>query len=342
MKRLLFALALGLVVAVHAQGPLAPPGPPGPTMKTLDQVEPRIPITNIPTTISAAGSYYLVTNLTGTAGFDGVTIEVPDVMLDLNGFTLRGVPGSISGVKGLVDAERTTVRNGQISDWDDNGVTLSGVGCVVEGIVASTNGSAGIALQTGIIRDCLVTGNNRSSPGFAIASLAALVRCAAFNNKSRGLSGSTVHDCIARLNGAVGILGNQIERCSAESNSGDGIQANASGSIKNCWAYDNGTNGIAATRDTSIIGNHCSANGTATTNGAGIRVTLQDNRVEDNHLTDNDFGLLVLTNGNFIARNTASGNVTNYVIAASNSVGSITNVAGSTVNVANPWANFEF
>ena len=40
-----------------AQGPLAPPGPPGPTMKTLDQIEPRTPISSLPFTISASGSY---------------------------------------------------------------------------------------------------------------------------------------------------------------------------------------------------------------------------------------------------------------------------------------------
>ena len=51
-----------------AQGPLAPPGAPGPLFKTLQQVEPRIPISALPATLSQAGSYYLTTNLTGSAG----------------------------------------------------------------------------------------------------------------------------------------------------------------------------------------------------------------------------------------------------------------------------------
>ncbi len=63
-------VSLILTVAVQtaiAQGPLTPPGAPAPTMKTLDQVEVRTPITNLPYTITQPGSYYLIANLTGTA-----------------------------------------------------------------------------------------------------------------------------------------------------------------------------------------------------------------------------------------------------------------------------------
>ncbi len=47
--------------SLHAQGPLAPPGAPAPTFKTLQQVEPRTPISALPFTISQPGSYYLTT-----------------------------------------------------------------------------------------------------------------------------------------------------------------------------------------------------------------------------------------------------------------------------------------
>src|SRR4030095_6606576 len=74
-----------------AQGPLTPPGAAAPTMKTLDQLEPRTPISTLPFTISSPGSYYVTSNLTGVAGQHGITINADNVTLDLGGFerTLR-------------------------------------------------------------------------------------------------------------------------------------------------------------------------------------------------------------------------------------------------------------
>ena len=87
-----------LSTGTFAQGSLTPPGAPAPTMKTLTQIEPRTAISSIPTTITQSGSYYLTGNLSGVAGQNGITIVASDVTLDLNGFTLTGVPSSIDGI----------------------------------------------------------------------------------------------------------------------------------------------------------------------------------------------------------------------------------------------------
>src|SRR5678815_4185257 len=88
--------------SVLSQGLLTPPGTPAPTMKTLDQVEPRVAInaTNTPGDtdslfkITQPGSYYLTGNITGVAGKHGIAIAASGVTVDLNGFDVAGVPGS--------------------------------------------------------------------------------------------------------------------------------------------------------------------------------------------------------------------------------------------------------
>src|SRR5687768_1232856 len=104
--RLLFLALLCAALPAFGQGSLTPPGSPGPTFKTLTQVEPRTPIASLPFTISAPGSYYLTTNLTGSTG---ISIRSSHVSLDLNGFAVTG-SGAGSGTDGIDLGTNSSIR----------------------------------------------------------------------------------------------------------------------------------------------------------------------------------------------------------------------------------------
>ena len=55
-------------------------------------------------------------------------------------------------------------------------------------------------------------------------------------------------------------------------------------------------------------------------------------------MTDNDRGIDVDVTGNLIVKNSASGNTTNYDIAAGNKTGTIS----TDPTTAGPWDNFSF
>lgn len=358
--------------AILSAGPLDPPaGPVGPTYKTLAEVEPRIAINAVNTPgdanslfkITQPGSYYLTGNVTGETGKHGIEIGSTGVSIDLNGFEVRGVAGSLDGItNSSFSIERVAVRNGTVRDWGGAGVRLSSnsFSGSVESIVSTGNGTTGIAVgNTYTVARCAAYSN--TADGFFSATSTVFTQCTSRENGASGFSvtsGNVLNECIAYANTGNGFTssfqGNSFIQCVASENS-LGFFVSSDALVSNCIARLNSGDGIRCSNDSTIISNSCIDNGTGTGGGAGIHITSSDNRIEGNNCTGADRGIDVDISGNIIIRNTCSGNTTNWTIAAGNHYGPIIdrtvvaappsvngNAATEALGSTHPNANFTY
>ncbi len=157
--------------------------------------------------ISQPGSYCLGSNVVGVSGKTGIRIDADSVTLDLSGFAMLGVSGSLSGV--LINTHiHVAVRNGSISGWGIDGVDASTSGLARYDDLR-TDANAGVGITTN--------------------------------------SGSQINNCIAGGNGGVGIGGGNdvlVTSCVSSANAGHGFQLGTASTIKSCLAYNNGGAGI--------------------------------------------------------------------------------------------------
>jgi parallel beta-helix repeat protein len=285
---LLSSILLGCLGPAWGQGSLVPPGPPAPMMKTLEQIEPRTPISSLPITISQPGSYYLTGNLLGVAGQHGITITGPHVTIDLMGFELLGVPGSLSGIY-MNLAMSPHIRNGSITSWGQDGINgTNGGGGIIEDLRVFHNGRWGIAFNSGSnIRKCIASANG--NVGIITSNDVEIDDCVATGNGSHGIqagTGSNIRRCLAVQNVASGITGSGIDglnivECNAEYNQGGGIATlgrtlvlncvsrfntnsgvtvGPASTVTGCNLNDNGEHGIIASHGSTLNGNTCSSN----------------------------------------------------------------------------------
>lgn len=342
----LSALVLLISGAVLYAGPLDPPaGAVSGTYKTLSDIEPRTAInaTNTPGDadsrfkISQPGSYYLTGNVTGASGKHGIEIAADGVTVDLNGFDLRGVAGSLDGVSvTATNLSNITVVNGSVRNWGDDGVDLATAttNCRVEGVLANGNAGNGISTNSAsTISNCSASSN--TGIGVFATLNSTILNCSASNNTGNGIS----------TNG-----GSVISKCSATSNSGSGFSAGVGTSVVDCAAKFNTLDGIVCASSCQVRGNGCFSN-----SGTGIHATGSDNRIEGNNCTLADRGIDVDSAGNIIIRNTCSGNtIVNWDIVINNYYGPIIDrtgaataavngsAAASTLATTDPHANFSY
>ncbi len=364
----LAALAILATGAALYAGPLTPP--PGAVAPTPGP-EPRTAVnaTNTPGDndaspsffkITQPGSYYLTGNIAGVVGKYGIEIATSGVTLDLNGFELLGVPGTLDGVIVTSAVPRNiAVINGSIRNWGGAGVTLANANtCRIDGVLASGNAGTGIAAgpycvisnvtsrnnlvgisagDSSVITGC--TANSNTSGGFGTGSGCTIANCTASFNSGAGfdvLSGCTIVNCTAANNTDFGFntgSGATVTSCTAYNNTGIGIAVTTTSTVSDCTVSASPRDGIRCASRCLIRNNTCNGQGGGFGLSAGIHATGGGNRIEGNNCSNSDRGIDVDSDGNFIVRNTCSGNTLNWTIAASNVVGPILDRT-STGNVA--------
>jgi parallel beta-helix repeat protein len=348
--------------------------------------------------INTSGSYYLTGDLRVTkpngirinaadvtidlggfsilrnGGTGGNGIEIPDAANGLvvqNGF-IRGFGNGTACPDGVASTQ--SVRGGAffrvgVSACAGAGLQ-GGVGWRLEHCNAHDNGGNGISSgNSSTLNDC--TAINNTGIGFFVTSGCHLAACAARGNLgTAGISagpGSSVVHCNANGNSNVSANSTAITcsgrgliiSCSVTDNGyASGINATDDSTVLDNNLSNNGGDGIRASSNCIIRGNHITISGAFGSDGAGIHVTGSRNRIENNDVTLGDRGIEIGGAANLIIKNSAGNNGTtnnlNYVIAADNHYGPIINItangtaavngnaAPDTTTTTHPWANFSY
>ena len=247
----LFLVVLSMPFAIFAQGALEPPAPPGPVMKTLDQVEPRIPISE-PGVINEAGSYYLTNSINGT-----FNIQAENVTLDLNGFTIT--PESAVAIR-VNGSDNVRIFNGTIAGGDGAGIAGAGMGSIfisdlqlldITGDCIALNNPSGILIVERIRCHNATRAGIFMRQGVDGQALHAVVRDNVISNVNTATNLSTYgiaisHNTTGELH--VVVTGNQLLNNRVFGLLVQGFDATASGQVTGNLVTGNGGPGISPIR----------------------------------------------------------------------------------------------
>jgi len=338
-----------------AETSLTPSGAPTPTLRTLDQIEPRTPISGS-CIITNSGSYYLTGNIATTSS--GIIIRTNNVTIDLMGYTLSGDRDSSDygiWVSGLTNAVRrgVCIRNGSGTDFSYGVMLENARNCRIEGIASTTNRNFGIYLNAqtnGIIKDNVILRCSATENGSGIRL---------YGGNGGVCEGNQIQDCVFERNANYGISMNGIRgKCAYNSVRSTTIRNNVWGiylidengvcfgnRVRNCSILDNTYNGITIQgTSTSSSSNWIQNNQTHGNKQYGIQITDGiENLVTGNNACSSSFPGFKVCAHNLIFQNFSAAATPNFFLDALAVYGPIVsaNSALSTNGAsAHPWANF--
>lgn len=271
MKFVVMAVLASAVSAPLVAGPLNPPaGPVAPTLKTLNEVEPRMPVQRLPVgggalyAITEPGSYYLTENVKPSPGQSAIYIGVDRVTLDLNGFSLDGNGLGKHAVVMEADIRGTAIRNGFVRGFAEIAINgeESDETTVESLMIFDSNQNAIFLRKRGMVRNCTI---ENASIGVFVGAQSIVTGCVV--NANAGIAAganSLVEDCAVDPQGGKGIVVGQngrIEGCSVAAGATNGIESGDNSVIRNCTVEGATLSGVNA-------GSHCLIEGVVSRDNA--------------------------------------------------------------------------
>jgi hypothetical protein len=168
-------------LSTSAQGSLTPPGAPAPTMKSLDQIEARTPISSAPFTITQPGSYFLTTNLTVASG-NAITIAT------------NGVGYSSTGTGLSADVAENCEGQSGVNSTGGGDYAIIALNCYG----FSIDNGFGVYV-VGSAQNCY----GYSYSGTALNAINTAIGCYGYSHSGTGLIASIANSCVGQTTAGI-------------------------------------------------------------------------------------------------------------------------------------------